>query len=60
MAECNYGVPFPVDFDKMFGTWVDYKEYKKVGIKGAKAKALEEYNNIAVGKGPVSKKQKAG
>eukprot|EP00038_Savillea_parva_P026013 m.50738 g.50738 ORF g.50738 m.50738 type:complete len:357 (+) comp7261_c0_seq1:112-1182(+) len=33
--ECNYGVPFPIDFDKMFGTWVDYKEYKKQGsIRG--------------------------
>jgi len=29
--ECNYGVPFPIDFDKMFGTWVDYKEYKNKG-----------------------------
>jgi len=31
--ECNYGVPFPIDFDKMFGTWVDYKEYKVNGNK---------------------------
>jgi len=31
--ECNYGVPFPIDFDKMFGTWVDYKEYKAAGNK---------------------------
>jgi sterol desaturase/sphingolipid hydroxylase (fatty acid hydroxylase superfamily) len=31
--ECNYGVPFPIDFDKMFGTWVDYKEFKDLGGK---------------------------
>ena len=31
--ECNYGVPFPVPFDKMFGTWVDYTEFKKNGNK---------------------------
>lgn len=35
--ECNYGVPFPVDFDKMFGTWVDYKEFKANGGKMPKA-----------------------
>jgi len=29
--ECNYGVPFPVDFDKIFGTWVDYEEFKANG-----------------------------
>lgn len=34
--ECNYGVPL-VDFDRLFGTWVDYDEYKKAGsVKGAK------------------------
>jgi len=26
--ECNYGVPL-VDFDRLFGTWLDYEEYKK-------------------------------
>lgn len=31
--ECNYGVPFPIDFDKMFGTWVDYKQFKAEGGK---------------------------
>ena len=31
--ECNYGVPFPIDFDRMFGTWVDYKEFKANGGK---------------------------
>ena len=31
--ECNYGVPFPVNFDKIFGTWQDYKEYKQNGGK---------------------------
>lgn len=25
--ECNYGVPWPINFDKMFNTWLDYKEY---------------------------------
>ena len=27
--ECNYGVPL-MDFDRMFGTWVDYDEFKKM------------------------------
>jgi len=30
--ECNYGVPL-VDFDRLFGTWMDYKEYKENGKK---------------------------
>ena len=25
--ECNYGVPL-MDFDRLFGTWLDYNEYK--------------------------------
>ena len=47
--ECNYGVPWPIDFDKMFGTWVDYAEYKAAGgsIKSAKAAALASYNSEA-------------
>lgn len=39
--ECNYGVPFPIDFDKMFGTWVDYKEFKANGRKLPKAMAKQ-------------------
>ena len=31
--ECNYGVPFPVCFDTIFGTFVDYKEFKANGNK---------------------------
>ena len=31
--ECNYGVPFPFNFDKAFGSWVDYKEFKANGNK---------------------------
>lgn len=31
--ECNYGVPFPICFDTMFGTHVDYLEFKKNGNK---------------------------
>eukprot|EP00294_Goniomonas_avonlea_P016811 CAMPEP_0114558852 /NCGR_PEP_ID=MMETSP0114-20121206/10608_1 /TAXON_ID=31324 /ORGANISM="Goniomonas sp, Strain m" /LENGTH=329 /DNA_ID=CAMNT_0001744281 /DNA_START=84 /DNA_END=1073 /DNA_ORIENTATION=+ len=26
--ECNYGVPL-IDFDRLFGTWLDYEDYKK-------------------------------
>jgi len=26
--ECNYGVPL-IDFDSLFGTWVEYDDYKK-------------------------------
>lgn len=38
--ECNYGVPFPIDFDKLFGTWVEYKDFKANGNKmPAKAQA---------------------
>ena len=29
--ECNYGVPFPIDFDRMFGTWEEWKDFKKTG-----------------------------
>lgn len=29
--ECNYGVPFPVNLDKLFGTWADWETYKKTG-----------------------------
>ena len=31
--ECNYGVPWPICFDTMFGTFVDYAEFKKNGNK---------------------------
>ena len=30
---CNYGVPFPVCFDTMFGTFVDHAEFVKNGNK---------------------------
>lgn len=38
----GHAVPFPIDFDKMFGTLVDYAEYKERGsirglLKGAAA-----------------------
>lgn len=29
--ECNYGVPFPINLDYIFGTWADYETYKKTG-----------------------------
>lgn len=29
--ECNYGVPFPINMDKMFGTWADWQVYKETG-----------------------------
>lgn len=35
--ECNYGVPL-LNFDKLFGTWVDYGVYVSVGRKFALAK----------------------
>lgn len=35
--ECNYGVPFPIDFDRMFGTWEDWKDFKKTGKLSAAA-----------------------
>jgi len=37
--ECNYGVPL-IDFDRLFGSWVDYEDYKKAGsVKAAKLAA---------------------
>ena len=36
--ECNYGVPL-MDFDRLFGTWLDYKDFKNV--KAEKMKKLE-------------------
>lgn len=38
--ECNYGVPWPVNLDKIFGTWVEYKDYKETGEIKASAKAM--------------------
>jgi len=35
--ECNYGVPFPIDFDRMFGTWEEWKDFKKTGKLSAAA-----------------------
>eukprot|EP00445_Apocalathium_hangoei_P003494 CAMPEP_0203862510 /NCGR_PEP_ID=MMETSP0359-20131031/13626_1 /ASSEMBLY_ACC=CAM_ASM_000338 /TAXON_ID=268821 /ORGANISM="Scrippsiella Hangoei, Strain SHTV-5" /LENGTH=505 /DNA_ID=CAMNT_0050779905 /DNA_START=61 /DNA_END=1578 /DNA_ORIENTATION=+ len=29
--ECNYGVPFPINLDKLFGTWADWETYKATG-----------------------------
>ena len=31
--ECNYGVPFPINFDKIFGSYVDFEEFKANGGK---------------------------
>jgi len=37
--ECNYGVPL-IDFDRLFGTWVDYEDWKKTGsLRAAKEEA---------------------
>jgi sterol desaturase/sphingolipid hydroxylase (fatty acid hydroxylase superfamily) len=33
--ECNYGVPWPVNFDKFWGTWVEPAEYRKTGVARA-------------------------
>jgi len=38
--ECNYGVPWPYNFDALFGTWVDYKDYKETGELKASQKAV--------------------
>jgi len=38
--ECNYGVPWPFDFDTLFGTWVDYREYKESGQIKASEKVM--------------------
>ena len=37
--ECNYGVPWPFNFDKLFGMWVEYKDFKANGGKLPKANA---------------------
>lgn len=36
--ECNYGCPI-VPLDRLFGTWVDYKQVQAVGYSKAKASA---------------------
>jgi len=46
--ECNYGVPFPIDFDKIFGTWVDYKDFKAAG--GKMPSKIKEQINARSGK----------
>ena len=38
--ECNYGVPL-IDFDRLFGTWVDYEEWAaKQAEKNSKTAAV--------------------
>lgn len=37
--ECNYGVPFPINFDRIFGTWCEYDDFKANGGKLPKANA---------------------
>merc|ERR1712050_598104 len=29
--ECNYGVPWPINLDKLVGTYVEYARYKETG-----------------------------
>jgi sterol desaturase/sphingolipid hydroxylase (fatty acid hydroxylase superfamily) len=31
--ECNYGVPYPVNFDKIFGTWQDTASTKRTATR---------------------------
>ena len=40
-SQCNYGVPFPIDFDKLFGTWVDYQEYKVRGARHTRVRLAQ-------------------
>jgi sterol desaturase/sphingolipid hydroxylase (fatty acid hydroxylase superfamily) len=42
--ECNYGVPFPIDFDKLFGTWVEYEDVKKAGGSLSDAREIARIN----------------
>lgn len=38
--ECNYGGDFPINFDKIFGTWVEYSEYRETGaLRAGSARA---------------------
>jgi hypothetical protein len=54
--ECNYGVPFPVNFDKLFGTWVEHHEFKALG--GQLPKKLRD--SIARRSGRRLKEEMAG
>lgn len=55
--ECNYGVPL-IDFDRLFGTWVDYADYKQTGsIRGAKNLRISDAETEAEANNPHSKAQ---
>lgn len=43
--ECNYGVPFPVNLDKIFGTWVDWEIYKKTGEMNVNAWSKQQMHD---------------
>lgn len=39
--ECNYGTPFPINFDGLFGTWVDLAEFQKAAAGKGDAATLK-------------------
>lgn len=56
--ECNYGTTFPINMDRIFGTWCDYKEYKETGkVTTGSAKANAQLAAAASAEG-VSENEK--
>lgn len=43
--ECNYGVPFPINMDRIFGTWVDHADFKQSGEIKSGAWALSQMHD---------------
>eukprot|EP00039_Didymoeca_costata_P015967 m.278697 g.278697 ORF g.278697 m.278697 type:complete len:152 (-) comp16318_c0_seq1:2186-2641(-) len=45
--ECNYGVPWPINFDAIFGSWVEWEAFKKTGSLKEAKKLQQEMKNKA-------------
>ena len=43
--ECNYGVPFPVNLDKLCGTWADWDTFKETGQLSVAAWAQQQIHD---------------
>eukprot|EP00929_Paragymnodinium_shiwhaense_P092257 TRINITY_DN52143_c0_g1_i1.p1 TRINITY_DN52143_c0_g1~~TRINITY_DN52143_c0_g1_i1.p1 ORF type:complete len:509 (-),score=79.24 TRINITY_DN52143_c0_g1_i1:141-1667(-) len=55
--ECNYGVPWPVNFDKIWGTWADPAEFKKTGVVRANGEWANKAMHVPEGQTQLDDKQ---